>query len=219
MRLRRKPWIDEAIHKFDDFVFSRDAKFLEENKGKWNEVFKRNAPLYAELGMGKGDFMKGIALKYPEVNFIGIELQQDVLYKAAEKIKEAEISNARLLVFDITNIENLFAENEIDRIYLNFSDPWPKRRHAKRRLTHANYLEKYRKLLKPEGEIHFKTDNKELFDFSIGEFNALNMEILDLSYDLHSENRPDNIMTEYEKKFGAKGEKICYACARFGGGI
>ncbi len=216
MRLRRKPWVDEAIHKFDDFVFSRDAVLGEEKKGKWNEIFGRIAPLYVELGMGKGDFIKGISEKYPEVNFIGIEAQQDVLYKAAEKISEAEITNTRLLVFDITNIENIFEENEIDRIYLNFSDPWPKKRHAKRRLTHRNYLEKYRKLLKQGGEIHFKTDNRALFDFSVEEFNYLNMKVLDLSYDLHAENRPDNIMTEYEKKFSAKGEKICYARVMFG---
>lgn len=215
MRLRRKPWVDEAIHKFDDFVFSRDAVLGEEQKGKWNEIFGRTAPLFVELGMGKGDFMRGIALKYPEVNFIGIEAQQDVLYKAAEKISEAEITNVRLLVFDITNIENIFAEKEIDRLYLNFSDPWTKKRHAKRRLTHRNYLEKYRKLLKDNGEIHFKTDNRALFDFTVEEFHSLNMKISDLSYDLHSENRPDNIMTEYERKFSAKGEKICYVCGMF----
>lgn len=215
MRLRRKPWVDEAIHNFDDFVFSRDVSLGDEKKGEWAKIFGRTAPLFVELGMGKGDFMKGISLKYPEVNFIGVEAQQDVLYKAAEKIREAEIANVRLLVFDIANIENIFAENEIDRIYLNFSDPWPKKRHAKRRLTHRNYLEKYRKLLKPMGEIRFKTDNRGLFDFSVEEFKYLNMEILDSSYDLHAENRPDNIMTEYERKFSAKGEKICYAKVRF----
>lgn len=219
MRLRRKPWVDEAIHKFDDFVISRGQELGEEKKGRWNEIFGRVAPLYAELGMGKGDFMRGIALKNPNVNFIGIEAQQDVLYKAAEKLREAEVSNVRLLVFDITNIENIFAEGEIDRLYLNFSDPWPKRRHAKRRLTHRNYLLKYKKLLKKDGEIHFKTDNRALFDFTIEEFDAVNVEILDMSYDLHSENRPENIMTEYEKKFSEKGEKICYVRGKFCGGI
>lgn len=210
MRLRRKPWVDEAIHEFDDFVISRGQILGEEKKGKWSEIFGRTAPLYAELGMGKGDFMAGIAEKYHNSNFIGIEAQQDVLYIAAKKIRAKELTNTRLLVFDITNIENIFAEHELDGIYLNFSDPWPKRRHAKRRLTHRNYLQKYQKLLKKSGEIHFKTDNRNLFDFSIEEISALNMEILDISYDLHAENRPDNIMTEYEKKFSEKGEKICY---------
>ncbi|MBR3621786.1 MAG: tRNA (guanosine(46)-N7)-methyltransferase TrmB [Selenomonadaceae bacterium] len=217
MRLRRKPWVDNAIHEFDDFVYSRDFALGEEKKGTWAEIFGREAPLYLELGMGKGDFMREFCLKHPEINFIGVELQQDVLYKAAQKISEAEITNARLLVFDITHIENIFAENEIDRIYLNFSDPWPKRRHAKRRLTHRNYLLKYKKLLKPTGEICFKTDNRPLFDFSIAEFSALNMETLDISYDLHAENRPDNIMTEYERKFSSKGEKICFFRGKFCG--
>ena len=215
MRLRRKPWVDEAIHEFDDFVFSRDSVLGEEKKGNWAKIFEREAPLYLELGMGKGDFMLGFCQTHPEVNFIGIELQQDVLFNAARKARDAKINNARLLVFDITDIQNIFDENEIDRIYLNFSDPWPKRRHAKRRLTHRNYLLKYKKLLKLNGELCFKTDNRPLFDFSIEEFAALNMETLDISYDLHAENRPDNIMTEYERKFSAKGEKICYYRGKF----
>ena len=208
MRLRRKPWVDKAIHDFDDFVFPKDAPASEEQQGRWAEVFGREAPLYVELGTGKGDFITGMAARHPEINFIGIEMQQDVLYSAAKKVAELELSNVRLLVFDINHIEEIFAPGEVDRFYINFCDPWPKKRHAKRRLTHVNFLEKYRRLLKKPGELHFKTDNRPLFDFSLGQFEAAGLEVRDVSYDLHAENRPDNIETEYERKFSGFGEKI-----------
>ena len=123
MRLRRKPWVDEAIHEFDAFVFSRDMELGEEQKGHWQDIFGRKAPLHVELGTGKGAFISQLAAKYPEINFIGIEAQQDVLYSAAKKIAASELSNVRLLVFDINNIENIFAPAEVDRFYINFCDP------------------------------------------------------------------------------------------------
>ena len=135
MRLRRKPWVDEAIHEFDDFVVSRDQEIGEEKKGKWSEIFGRQAPLHVELGTGKGDFISQLAELHPDINYIGIEMQQDVLYSAAKKIAEKELKNVRLLVFDINHIEDIFAEGEVDRFYINFCDPWPKKRHAKRRLS------------------------------------------------------------------------------------
>lgn len=208
MRLRRKPWVDEAIHEFDAFVFSRDMELGEEQKGHWQDIFGRKAPLHVELGTGKGDFISQLAAKHPEINFIGIEAQQDVLYSAAKKIAASELSNVRLLVFDINNIENIFAPAEVDRFYINFCDPWPKKRHAKRRLTHVGFLEKYRRLLKKTGELHFKTDNRPLFDFSLEQFAEAGLKTRDVSFDLHAENRPDNIMTEYERKFSGFGEKI-----------
>lgn len=208
MRLRRKPWIDEAIHEFDDFVSARDQELGEEKKGAWDEVFGRKAPLYAELGTGKGDFISQLAELHPEINYIGIEAQQDVLYSAAKKVREKGLKNVRLLVFDINNIENIFAPGEVDRFYVNFCDPWPKARHAKRRLTHVNFLEKYRRLLKKGGELFFKTDNRPLFDFSLEQFAEAGLQVEDVSFDLHAENRPDNIMTEYERKFSGFGEKI-----------
>ena len=208
MRLRRKPWVDEAIHEFDDFVFSKDAELGEEKQGQWRQIFGNDAPLYIELGTGKGDFISQLAQRHPEINFIGIEAQQDVLYSAAKKIAALNLPNVKLLVFDINKLETIFAADEVDRFYINFCDPWPKKRHAKRRLTHVGFLEKYRRLLKKPGELHFKTDNRPLFDFSLEQFAEAKLEIRDVSYDLHAENRPDNIMTEYERKFSGFGEKI-----------
>jgi tRNA (guanine-N7-)-methyltransferase len=208
MRLRRKPWIDEAIKDFSEFVYSRECKIGEEKKGKWNDVFGRKGELHVELGTGKGDFISQMAERYPEFNFIGIEAQQDVLYSAAKKVKEKNLANVRLLVFDINEIETIFASGEVDRFYVNFCDPWPKARHAKRRLTHVNFLEKYRGLLRTGGELFFKTDNRPLFDFSLEQFAEAMLEIRDVSFDLHAENRPENIMTEYERKFSGFGEKI-----------
>ena len=208
MRLRRKPWVDKAIHDFDDFVFPKDAPASEEQQGRWAEVFGREAPLYVELGTGKGDFISQMAEREPGVNFIGIEAQQDVLYAAAKKVAAMELKNVRLRVFDIHEIERIFAPGEVDRFFLNFCDPWPKKRHYKRRLTYRGFLEKYRHLLKKGGELHFKTDNRPLFDFSLKEFEAAELAVRDVSYDLHAEGRPDNIMTEYERKFSGYGEKI-----------
>ena len=208
MRLRRKPWVDEAIHDFDSFVFSKDLEIGEEKKGQWAEIFGRQAPLHVELGTGKGDFISQLAERNPDINYIGIEMQQDVLYSAAKKIAAMELKNVRLLVFDINKIGDIFAPREVDRFYINFCDPWPKKRHAKRRLTHVGFLEKYRGLLKEGGEIHFKTDNRPLFDFSLEQFEEAHLTVKDVSFDLHAENRPDNIMTEYERKFSGFGEKI-----------
>ena len=208
MRLRRKPWVDEAIHDFDDFVFPKDRPAGEEQKGCWQQVFGRPGSLYVELGTGKGDFISQLALRHPEVNFIGIEAQQDVLYSAAKKVRALGLTNVKLLVFDINNIENIFAEHEVDQFYINFCDPWPKARHAKRRLTHIGFLHRYGKLLKKPGRLIFKTDNRPLFDFSLEQFAEAGLAVEDVSFDLHSENRPDNIMTEYERKFSGFGEKI-----------
>ena len=208
MRLRRKPWVDEAIHDFDDFVFPKDRPAGEEQKGCWQQVFGRPGSLYVELGTGKGDFISQLALRHPEVNFIGIEAQQDVLYSAAKKVRALGLANVKLLVFDINNIENIFAEHEVDQFYINFCDPWPKARHAKRRLTHIGFLHRYGKLLKKPGRLIFKTDNRPLFDFSLEQFAEAGLAVEDVSFDLHSENRPDNIMTEYERKFSGFGEKI-----------
>ncbi len=208
MRLRRKPWVDEAIHEFDAFVMAKDQEIGEERKGHWSEQFGRKAPLHVELGTGKGDFISQLAERHPEINYIGIEAQQDVLYSAAQKVQEKGLSNVRLLVFDINGIEQIFEEGEVDRFYINFCDPWPKKRHAKRRLTHAGFLEKYRKLLRHPGELHFKTDNHPLFEFSLEQFALANLELRDVCYDLHAEARPDNIETEYERKFSGLGSKI-----------
>ena len=208
MRLRRKPWVDEAIHEFDSFVFSRDQEIGEEKKGQWAALFGRQAPLHVELGTGKGDFISQLAERHPENNYIGIEAQQDVLYSAAKKIAGMGLTNVRLLVFDINNIENIFDEGEVDRFYINFCDPWPKKRHAKRRLTHRNFLALDKQLLGEGGHLRFKTDNRALFDFSVEEFKEFGLEIIALSYDLHNSDYDNEVQTEYERKFSSLGTPI-----------
>ena len=215
LRLRRKPWIDKAIHDFDDFVYPKDRPATEAERGRWKEIFGRSAPLYVELGTGKGSFISQIAAREPENNFLGIEAQQDVLYKAAQRVSEAKLTNVRLLVFDIRALEEIFASGEVDGFYINFCDPWPKARHAKRRLTYRAFLERYRRVLRSGGLLVFKMDNPGLFEFSLEEFAAAGLKPEDVSYDLHAENRPDNIETEYEKKFSGFGEKIHRCVVRF----
>lgn len=208
MRLRRKPWVDRAVHEFDSFVYPKDRPAGEGERGHWQEIFGRCAPLYVELGTGKGDFISQMADRARDKNFIGIELQQDILYQAARKVAAAELSNVRLLVFNISDVETLFVPGEVSGFYINFCDPWPKNRHAKRRLTDRAFLARYKRLLPPGGRLFFKTDNRPLFDFSLREFAAADLIVTDISYDLHAEERADNIKTEYEAKFSAFGEKI-----------
>ncbi|MGP1585591.1 MAG: tRNA (guanosine(46)-N7)-methyltransferase TrmB, partial [Schwartzia sp. (in: firmicutes)] len=154
------------------------------------------------------DFISQMANRARDKNFIGIELQQDILYQAARKVAAAELSNVRLLVFNISDVETLFVPGEVSGFYINFCDPWPKNRHAKRRLTDRAFLARYKRLLPPGGRLFFKTDNRPLFDFSLREFAAADLIVTDVSYDLHAEERADNIETEYEAKFSAFGEKI-----------
>ena len=165
-------------------------------------------PLWVELGTGKGQFIAGLAAQHEDVNIIGIELQRGVLYYAGQKVAAAELANVRLVEGDISELLDVFAPGEVDRFYLNFCDPWPKARHAKRRLTHRGFLEKYATLLAPQGEIHFKTDNHDLFYFSIEEFQALGWTLRDVTDDLHQNEPAENVRTEYEQKFSAKGQPI-----------
>lgn len=206
MRLRRKPWIDEAILDYADFL---SIGWSENCRGRWQDIFARGErPLWVELGTGKGQFIAGLAAQHEDVNIIGIELQRGVLYYAGQKVAAAELANVRLVEGDISELLDVFAPGEVDRFYLNFCDPWPKARHAKRRLTHRGFLEKYATLLAPQGEIHFKTDNHDLFYFSIEEFQALGWTLRDVTDDLHQNEPADNVRTEYEQKFSAKGQPI-----------
>lgn len=175
-------------------------------KGKWNKLFNNNNPLYIELGMGKGDFIINNALKYPNINFIGIEKYDSVIVRAIQKSNELELNNLKLLRLDVINIDDVF-DKEIDKIYLNFSDPWPKERHAKRRLTSNIFLDKYSKIFKNDYIIEMKTDNIDLFDYSLESLSNYGYDILYLTNDLHNENI-DNIETEYEHKFSSNGVKI-----------
>lgn len=206
MRLRKKPWIDEAIKQYSDFVNENADNSVQ---GKWGDIFGRIAPLHVELGTGKGRFVSEMADLNRNINYIGIEAQQDVLFYAAKKVEAKQLTNVRLLVFDINNILDIFAEDEIDRLYINFCDPWPKKRHAKRRLTHVNFLNKYRRILKSGGRVCFKTDNAELFAFSLEQFAENGLQVDKVTFDLHnSEFAAANIMTEYERKFSGLGMKI-----------
>lgn len=205
MRLRRKPWIDQAIHDFEDTALLDN---FEAYKGKWRSLFTNpDLPLYMELGTGKGQFIAGMAETHPEINFVGFEVQLGVLYYAAMKLHEQAAKNGKVALFDIANIEDVVAPGEVDRFYINFCDPWPKKKHAKRRLTYHTFLARYARLLAKGGEVHFKTDNEGLFLFSLDEFREAGWALKNVTYDLHSTDTP-NIETEYEHKFSAKGQPI-----------
>lgn len=181
----------------------------ENHKGKWNEVFGNDMPLHIEVGMGKGRFITDLAIANPDINYIGIEKYSSVLIRAIEKRKELDIDNLFFVRMDAENIGDVFAKDEISKIYLNFSDPWPKDRHAKRRLTSRQFLKRYDGILKPDGVIEFKTDNRGLFDFSLEEVPEAGWQLIAHTYDLHnSEMNEGNIMTEYEEKFSSLGNPI-----------
>ena len=205
MRLRNVPGARETIieNKFS-------IQQPEQMKGKWAEVFQNDHPIHIEVGMGKGQFIIEMARRNPELNYIGIEKYSSVLVRAVEKLEDFEQDNLRLIRMDAENIEEVFDKDEVDRIYLNFSDPWPKDRHAKRRLTSTRFLERYDNILTPEGRVMFKTDNKDLFDFSLEQVEEAGWILENYTYDLHhSEYNEGNVMTEYEEKFSAKGNPIC----------
>lgn len=206
MRLRRKPWIDEAIKEYESFVH---LDRCEEMKGKWRSLFPNpQASLCVELGTGKGRFIAQMAELHPDINYIGIEVQLGVLYYAAKKAADAKLANVQLLRFNVEHIMDIFEEGEVDRFYINFCDPWPKSRHAKRRLTYRGFLARYASLLTPGGQIFFKSDNAPLFDFTLEEFVASHWKLAEVTYDLHHSGIPNEAMTEYEAKFSAKGQPI-----------
>lgn len=183
----------------------------EEYKGCWQDLFHNTDPLHVEIGMGKGQFIHTLAAEHPDINYLGIEMYSSVLYRALERRAQTELDNLYFLRFDARNLTEIFSSGDIDRIYLNFSDPWPKDRHAKRRLTSPDFLSMYDKVLLPSGYIQFKTDNRSLFDFSVESVKESGIWHIDeLTYDLHhSEYLEGNIMTEYESRFVAEGKPIC----------
>lgn len=176
-------------------------------KGKFNKLFGNNNPLCIEIGTGKGNFIRQMALNNPDINYIGIEKYDSVLVRALEKVENEDIPNLRFLRVDATEIENIFSK-EIDTIYLNFSDPWPKARHKNRRLTSINFLKKYDNLFSGIKHIIFKTDNRHLFEFSVQELTEYGYKINEICLDLYSEDISDNVPTEYEVKFHKKGMPI-----------
>lgn len=209
MRVRRIKNVEEKILKYDNIIMLDPASL----KGKWRELFKNDNPIYLEIGMGKGQFIMNNALNNPDINYIGCELVNSVIYKAAKKISEKEIPNLYLINYDAFKLDEVFEKDEIEKIFLNFSDPWPKSRHEKRRLTSGEFLNVYKKFLVKDGLIEFKTDNRKLFEYSIMKFNELRYDILELSLDLHSD-KENIINTEYEDKFVALGQVIYFVKVR-----
>ena len=180
----------------------------ENNIGNWNKVFGNDNKINIEIGMGKGDFIIGMAKKHPEINFIGIEMFDSVIVRAVQKLEEEELSNLKLIRMDANSINEVF-NKEIDTIYLNFSDPWPKNRHEKRRLTSHNLLKKYDSVFKNEKKIFQKTDNIELFSYSIESLSTYGYTLKNVTMDLYNNMIEDNVQTEYEKRFHDKNVKIC----------
>ena len=215
MRLRNIPRAESVLKACKEVV--KDPESL---RGDWNQTFKKEQPLHIEIGMGKGQFLLTLAAQNPQINYIGIEMYDSVLLRAVQKREklETEIKNLFFIRMDARQLPEVFAEGEVDRIYLNFSDPWPKDRHAKRRLTSHEFLARYEKILKKDGTLEFKTDNKDLFDFSLEEMkNAEGWELTSFTYDLHNDVllSEGNVMTEYEEKFSSIGNPICKMAARF----
>ena len=187
----------------------------ENHKGKWNKIFGNKNPIYIEIGMGKGAFILENALRYPDVNFIGIEKYDSIIARAIQKIEGLDEipSNLRLLRMDAKDINNAFSK-EVDKIFLNFSDPWPKKRHSERRLTSNSFLKKYDEIFRDEKVIEVKTDNQNLFEYSLITISNNGYVFENISLDLHNSDIQDNIMTEYEKKFTEKNNNIYYLKAK-----
>lgn len=207
MRLRNVKDADKILNESEYFVKEPLA-----NKDKWNSVFSNSNPIVIEIGMGKGDFLIGMAKLHPEVNFIGIEKYESVLVRGIQKLDRENLENVRVICIDASELSSYFGE-EIDSIYLNFSDPWPKKRHHKRRLTYKSFLEEYDKVFKGDAHIIMKTDNDGLFESTLVSLNNYGYEFDEVILDLWSHVEKPNVKTEYELKFGGKGFKIKYLSA------
>ena len=213
MRLRNIPGAMEMVMK-SEYAISEPEKL----KGVWEKEFANKNPIYIEIGMGKGRFIIDNAKSYPNINYIGIEKYPSVQIKAVQKLQgEEKLPNLRLLCINAELIENIFEKGEVDKIYLNFSDPWPKDRHAKRRLTSREYLKRYEKVLSKDGDLEFKTDNIGLFEFSLQEIEETDWILTAKTYDLHNDTvlSRNNIMTEYEEKFHLQGHPISKLVAHY----
>lgn len=208
MRLRNIRGSREAIGASDYVVHEEETR-----AGTWHEIFGNDHPLFIEVGMGKGRFIMDMAKAHPENNYVGIEKYSSVLLRALEKMEQEEtpLPNLVFIRMDAEHLEKVFAEHEVDGIYLNFSDPWPKDRHAKRRLTSTAFFKRYNTILKPEGRVEFKTDNVPLFEFSLESVKEAGWNLVAHTFDLHNDAalNEGNIMTEYEEKFSSQGNPIC----------
>ena len=205
MRLRNVPGSREAIAD-NDMAINEPTEL----KGKWKEEFGNDNPIRIEIGMGKGKFITTLAMENPDINYIGIEKYSSVLIRAIERCEEIEVPNLRFIRMEAEYICDVFEKGEVDRIYLNFSDPWPKDRHAKRRLTSKQFFERYDVILKKDGIVEFKTDNDLLFQFSLEQVPEAGWELIEQTWDLHNDEilMQGNVMTEYESKFSQMGNPI-----------
>ena len=212
MRVRKRKGAEELISSHPEYVVDQAHAF----KGKWHERFGNDHPIHIEIGMGKGQFIIGMAKAHPEINFIGLEIQRTVAAIALKKALEEDLPNLQLICGDGEDLQEYFEDGEVTKMYLNFSDPWPKKRHAKRRLTYKTFLATYQQILQDQGAIELKTDNMGLFEFSLESMNNYGMIFDGVWLDLHhSEENEHNVETEYEQKFAAKGQPIYKLIANF----
>lgn len=211
MRVRNRKGATELLEANPYYVVLNPV----DAKGKWQEIFGNDHPIHVEVGSGKGAFVTGMAKANPDINYIGIDIQKSVLSYALDKVLEADVPNIKLLWVDGSELTNYFADGEIDRLYLNFSDPWPKKRHEKRRLTYKSFLDTFKQILPEKGEIHFKTDNRGLFEYSLVSFSQYGMVLKGVWLDLHASDFEGNVLTEYEQKFSSKGQVIYRVEAEF----
>lgn len=217
MRMRRKPWARPELESCHFFIQKPS-----EYRGRWKEFFKNDNPIYLELGCGKGTFMAVHGAENPNINYIAIDIKDEVLVLAKRNIEKAyeekkhELNNVALMSQEIALIDDMLSkEDTVDRIYINFCNPWPKDRHKKRRLTHTRQLEKYKTFLRKEGEIWFKTDDDELFEESLGYFKDCNLEIKYVTYDLHNSGFEGNVVTEHEEMFTKQGIKTKFLIVEY----
>ena len=211
MRVRKRKGAEEHLANHPQYVILES----EAAKGKWHELFGNDNPIHIEVGSGKGAFITGMAQQNPNINYIGIDIQLSVLSYALDKVLASGAENVKLLRVDGSSLTNYFEDGEVDMMYLNFSDPWPKSRHEKRRLTYKTFLDTYKQILPENGEIHFKTDNRGLFEYSLASFSQYGMVLNKVWLDLHASDYEGNVMTEYERKFSEKGQVIYRVEAQF----
>lgn len=204
MRMRKKKHCSERLERCESLWIKKP----EEYKGKWHELFGNSNPIHIEVGCGKGQFVTQMAKLHPDINYIAIDVEPNVLVIALEKATAAEVENVRFIIADANKLTEYFGFAEIERIYLNFSDPWKKNKQAKRRLTHKNFLDIYKQLLRQGDYIYFKTDNRPLFEFSLNSFAAENYKMQNITFDLHNSKFEGNVMTEYETRFAEQGLPI-----------
>lgn len=216
MRIRHKPWAKPELEASSFFVMQPESL-----RDKWKQSFKKDQPLYIELGCGKGGFVSQAAFADPEHNFLAVDIKYEMLGLAKRKVEKVfaeggrDVDNVLLTAYNIEHIANVLGENDkADRIYINFCNPWPRMKHKKHRLTHPRQLVHYRDILADDGEIHFKTDDDGLFEDSLGYFEECGFDVTYITYDLHNSGYEHNIMTEHEKMFSDEGIKIKFLIAR-----